>query len=181
MLLLDEIRWTYFTVGKIMYCKMNTYFSEKNVYLLCLMRYFKYTKPCKWKRFIRRRDFVMDNPVYTLKASQRGFLFRFWFCHKFWSRRLWYLRLQTVFFVGFIVTCSFVIQLVCFCIALEHLNLLPFIVSLCLFHVLRPLMAIFRESLGCTIIHFNIIFQIRAQINQYTVPSNENIAKMCKI
>ena len=52
-------------------------FLRKNIHLIYLMRYFKHTKTCKWKLFIRRKEFVMDNPVYALKASHCGFLFRF--------------------------------------------------------------------------------------------------------
>jgi hypothetical protein len=113
-------------------------FVRKSIHLLFLMRFFKHNKTCKWKRFIRRKEFVMDNPVYALKAGQCGFLFRFWLCHKFWSRKLWYLRLETVFFVGFIGTSSFVIQLVCFCSALEHLTyfhlVFPYISFTCFGH-----------------------------------------------
>jgi len=43
----------------------------------------------------------MDKPVYTLKASQCGFLFRFWLCHKFWSRRLVSSIRDSVFFCRF--------------------------------------------------------------------------------
>lgn len=39
-------------------------FVRKNIHLLCLMLCFKHTKTCKWKRFIRRKEFVMDSPVF---------------------------------------------------------------------------------------------------------------------
>jgi hypothetical protein len=52
-------------------------FLRKNIRLLCLMLCVKHNKTCNLKRFIRRKEFVMHNAVYTLKTSQCGFLFRF--------------------------------------------------------------------------------------------------------
>jgi len=77
--LYSEIRWTNFTVRKFMYWKMNIHLYEKYIHLLCLTRCFKHTKTCKLKRFIRRKEFVIDNPVYTLKQVSTAFYFDFAF------------------------------------------------------------------------------------------------------
>jgi len=76
--------WMNFTVRKIIYWKINIHFPKKNIHLLCLMHRFKHTKICKWKRFIWRKKFVMDNPVYVVyKQVSAAFYFDFDFATNF--------------------------------------------------------------------------------------------------
>jgi hypothetical protein len=138
-------------------------FVRKNIHLLCLMYCFKHNKICKWKRFIWRKEFVMDNPVYvvykqvsaaffsiltlpqilvseTLVSSIRDSAF---FCRFYWniqfclptSMFLYRIRISELTFLYYFV-------------------ILPSRASVINGHL--------QGELSCTIIQFNIILRIRS-------------------
>jgi len=123
------------------------------------MRCFKHTKTCTWKRFIRRKEFVIDNPVYTLKQVSAAIYFDFDFLASetlvssnrdsgFFCRLYWYIQFCHP-------TCMLLYRIGEF----ELTSIYYFVILLSRASAINGQL---QGELSCTIIHFNIIFQIRA-------------------
>ena len=149
------------------YCRKNyvleyEYTFEWKYMSFFRMLCFKRSKTCKWKRFIRRKDFVMDSPVYTLKASQCGFLFRIWLCQKFWSRRFRYLRVETVYiFFRLYLNIQFYHPTGMFPYRIAAFEITSIYYFFILLSHASAINIRLQGTLSCKVIHFNIIFQIR--------------------